>query len=926
MHALGSRGFYVGTSIVLALTWGPGLLRAATIDATWSAGNGAYADPASWRFSAPPTAATIPDNDSFDRFRVFVEGGVDVLLSSAVEIDRIELDAGSELAVAGELGLADGAELQGSGTLRLDGASGGRIFGFGSPFSTTLVNGASSSILGGGVIDLDNCSSASCGVTGELENRGLIHADQAGALALEGGIHNLGNVLASGAGGLSMTRTFANHGLFEATGTGLVSLRFVDNEGTFRVGSGARVHADSFSVQRFDNRGELEIASGGTLELTSLTDFEQNGIAPRTRIGGALIGPDVNVRAGLLQLDGGRVEASRVGVGVARLEGTGRIETRTGGAPIRFFGSTIVPGGDGVGSLAFVGDTWLNDTRVEVGVVDALRFDDLAFSGGARLSGDTRIAVDVDAAFLPAPGDSFRILTSDTPIVFETALSDLVETPALADRTFLVGTVDRGGADLVLRALAARDATWSGGNGAYEDATRWSVDAPLAPGSQGVPTRDDFHLFHTRIGGDSSVSLGRVVELESFELGTGSELAVQGDGGLLLGGAANRPGSRSFRNDGVVRLGASALPRLQLDGSYRLDGSGEIALDGSSISPFGDQLIELTNGAGHTIRGSGSLSAGRTSFASGRFVNEGRVHADVAGGLLIDSDVENHGELLASGPGELRLDRSLRSDAGSRIEVRDGASIVSNHNFGFSSAGELLVHGAGSRLLRTGGLESFGDVAVRDAGLLSVGDYFSSGQTTIASGGELESGFVGFNTLTLDQGLVDGLFGEGVRLEGTGRAAFVAGVDVFGSVAPGADGVGTLELEGDLRLARGASLEIQLGGTEAGVTHDLLTVLGTSFLDGTIVVDWIDLPNGALPSEGDVYDVLRSSALALGSSVEEQILLPELMNGLHWGVAVLRDGSADVLRLSVLPEPRAGLLLVLGLVALTRTGRKSRSG
>ena len=72
--------------------------------------------------------------------------------------------------------------------------------------------------------------------------------------------------------------------------------------------------------------------------------------------------------------------------------------------------------------------------------------------------------------------------------------------------------------------------------------------------------------------------------------------------------------------------------------------------------------------------------------------------------------------------------------------------------------------------------------------------------------------------------------------------------------------------------------------------------------------------------------VLRSSALALGSSVEEQILLPELMNGLHWGVAVLRDGSADVLRLSVLPEPRAGLLLVLGLVALTRTGRKSRSG
>lgn len=45
---------------------------------------------------------------------------------------------------------------------------------------------------------------------------------------------------------------------------------------------------------------------------------------------------------------------------------------------------------------------------------------------------------------------------------------------------------------------------------------------------------------------------------------------------------------------------------------------------------------------------------------------------------------------------------------------------------------------------------------------------------------------------------------------------------------------------------------------------------------------------------------------------------------LHWGVAVLRDGPADVLRLSVLPEPGAGLLLVVGLVALTRIGSKDR--
>jgi len=82
------------------------------------------------------------------------------------------------------------------------------------------------------------------------------------------------------------------------------------------------------------------------------------------------------------------------------------------------------------------------------------------------------------------------------------------------------------------------------------------------------------------------------------------------------------------------------------------------------------------------------------------------------------------------------------------------------------------------------------------------------------------------------------------------------------------------------------------------------------------------MPNGNLPSEGDVYDVLPSSAR--GSSVEEQILLPELMNGLHWGAAVLRGGPADVLRLPVSREPGVGLLLGLGLSALTPSGRKSR--
>ena len=110
----------------------------------------------------------------------------------------------------------------------------------------------------------------------------------------------------------------------------------------------------------------------------------------------------------------------------------------------------------------------------------------------------------------------------------------------------------------------------------------------------------------------------------------------------------------------------------------------------------------------------------------------------------------------------------------------------------------------------------------------------------------------------------------------------------------------------DYHQGEDGTLLIELGGTDAGVDHDILEVGGTAYLDGELDVVLLD---GFEPSFGNIFDILDVGQL---SGTFDSLDLPELAGGLSWDVGGLYgDGT-----LAVVPEPGSFLLLAIGAVVL----------
>jgi len=128
----------------------------------------------------------------------------------------------------------------------------------------------------------------------------------------------------------------------------------------------------------------------------------------------------------------------------------------------------------------------------------------------------------------------------------------------------------------------------------------------------------------------------------------------------------------TLTNDGTIRVNDTGTGDSFFD--IRVDlslaGSGEILLNGDQ----GDVIMSysggtLTQQAGHTIRGSGAITA--------RFVNHGTIDADRSGGYLriSGSDKTNDGLLRASNGGELQIrDNYTLQNAGGTI-FADGGNV-----------------------------------------------------------------------------------------------------------------------------------------------------------------------------------------------------------------------------------------------------------
>jgi len=135
-----------------------------------------------------------------------------------------------------------------------------------------------------------------------------------------------------------------------------------------------------------------------------------------------------------------------------------------------------------------------------------------------------------------------------------------------------------------------------------------------------------------------------------------------------------------------------------------------------------------------------------------------------------------------------------------------------------------------------------------------------------------------------------------------------------GTVSPG-NSPGVWEVTGDYVQGTDGSLLMEIGGTAAGVDHDLLKVGGNAELVGQLDVILIDKFQ---PSEGQVFDILDFGS---ASGRFDAVQLPALAEGLAWELSDLY--TSGTLSVSAVPEPSSGMLMVVAIAVCFWRRRRS---
>jgi fibronectin-binding autotransporter adhesin len=394
------------------------------------------------------------------------------------------------------------------------------------------------------------------------------------------------------------------------------------------------------------------------------------------------------------------------------------------------------------------------------------------------------------------------------------------------------------------------------------------------------------------VGGTLATANGSAIEIVSGSVNF-SHPTVSGEIDILGGSTVVADGG-GFVNNGTIltnprQVGADAV--LQSTNGSTFEGTGQIVL--KTAGDINDARIETpqywrptANGAGHTIRGEGLISAIMT--------NGGVIDADAPGKTLLLTNLgENTGTVRASG-GNLEMQTPITNNG--LAEARSGGTARFTDigtNFGGGSlyrgawhvfAGstmrllgadisllnaDVLLDGPQSDLYRgddsTSALASLaqigtgGRLEVRNGRVLAVaGSLQNNGIVTVGPQGEIsvpaaytQEGDSTHGVTTVRGALTcDSLVQiNGGVLEGDGHV----GADLInaGEVRPGFP-VGSLTVDRGYQQTGTGALTLEIAGAAAG-QHDQLLVTGGAQLAGKLVIRPVD---GYAAVEGDSFIVM----------------------------------------------------------------------
>jgi fibronectin-binding autotransporter adhesin len=386
-----------------------------------------------------------------------------------------------------------------------------------------------------------------------------------------------------------------------------------------------------------------------------------------------------------------------------------------------------------------------------------------------------------------------------------------------------------------------------------------TIDAQIAGAAQLVKT----DLGTLVLTGDNTYGGGTRIEGGVLRIGDGgatgsitgdivdnAALVVNRSGAVALNGAISGSGS-------LTKLGGGELTLTGLN-SY----AGGTTIGGGTISISRDDHLGAATGGltlgGGTLRTTASVTSNRAVNLAGA----GTFLTDSA--LVLGGVVSGAGPLIKDGAGTLFLTADNGYTGGTTI-----------------NAGILQLGNGGATGSVVGNVLNNGRLAVNRSNTLTLGGTIS-GSGQIVQGGVGTTILTGANSYAGTTDVTSGVLlinGDQSAATGLTRAAFGAtlggtgtiGGDVIlnGTLAPGAGGVGTLTINGDLAIGSTAILAYEFGqaNVAGGALNDLVKVGGDLTLDGTINVT---IPAGGAFGAG-IYRVfnyggtLTDNGLTLGA-------------------------------------------------------------